>query len=80
MKIQLNTDSRLSLRTNMHAGISSRLGQMPPVKGLPTGTVVELTPKECTYLGGTVKYWDGCGTLMKCVAANGREMCIDELS
>ncbi len=47
----------------------------------PGTVVVELTVKECVWLGGTVTFWASCGTtLMKCVGASGREMCIDELA
>jgi hypothetical protein len=42
---------------------------------------VDLSVSECTWLGGSVVYHAGCGTtLMKCVAANGREMCIDKIA
>lgn len=50
------------------------------IKGQTGQFVVELTPQECTFLGGTVVYWAWCSdTYMKCVASNGREMCVDEL-
>lgn len=50
------------------------------IKGQTGQFVVELTPQECTFLGGTVVYWPHCAdTYMKCVASNGREMCVDEL-
>lgn len=50
------------------------------IKGQTGQFVVELTPQECTFLGGSVVYWPWCsGTYMKCVASNGREMCVDEL-
>jgi hypothetical protein len=40
--------------------------------------VVNLSVSECTWLGGTVTFWSSCQTTnMKCVGANGREMCID---
>jgi hypothetical protein len=46
----------------------------------PGQVVVNLSVTECTYLGGRVEYWSSCGTTnMKCVAANGHEMCIDEI-
>jgi hypothetical protein len=53
-----------------------------PVRVDTTGTlVVALTVKECTWLGGSVVYWSSCGgTLMKCVGASGREMCIDKIA
>jgi hypothetical protein len=41
--------------------------------------VVNLTPRECHFLGGKIEYWESCGvTGLKCVASNGNEMCIDE--
>ncbi len=46
----------------------------------PDVAPVELTVSECTWLGGSVVFWASCGgTLMKCVGANGRETCIDEI-
>jgi len=48
--------------------------------GQPGQFTVELTVSECTWLGGKVTYWGNCeGTQMKCTAANGREMCVDEV-
>ncbi len=57
-----------------------RVGQWPAKLGGPGGIVVELSVTECTWLGGSVVFHAGCGTtLMKCVAPNGHEMCIDEI-
>ena len=59
-----------------------RVHEWPEVLGPhgPGQVVVQLTVSECTYLGGSVQYWSSCGgTFMKCVAANGHEMCIDEV-
>jgi hypothetical protein len=59
-----------------------RVHEWPEVLGGhgPGQVVVELTVSECTYLGGSVQYWSSCGgTNMKCVAANGHEMCIDQI-
>jgi len=55
-----------------------------PDKLLPGGGggqfVVELTVRECLFLGGKVEIWDDCGTTgLKCVGQNGNEMCIDEI-
>ena len=50
------------------------------IKGQPGSIVVDLTVSECTWLGGKVEYWASCGgTSMKCVGANGREICITEI-
>lgn len=44
------------------------------------GIAIPLTTQECTWLGGKVVYGSNCeGTLQKCVAENGREMCISEV-
>ena len=63
--------------------LAKRIDQWP-TQVSPTGsgsTVVALTVRECTWLGGTVVFWASCGTtLMKCVGANGREMCIDKIA
>ena len=44
-----------------------------------SGTVVELTASECTWLGGTVVFWGNCaGEYQKCIGSNGHEACITE--
>jgi hypothetical protein len=54
--------------------------EWPEVAGQPGTIAVPLTVSECVWLGGTVVYHSSCGTtLMKCVGANGREMCIDKV-
>jgi len=60
---------------------TKQMNKWPTKVAVHPGTfVVDLTVSECIWLGGKVVYWDGCeGTLMKCVAENGREMCISEV-
>jgi len=69
---------RLPARNVLYA--QKNVSKWPGRAGLPGGMVVALTVSECTWLGGKVEYWSSCeGTLMKCVGANGHEMCIDTI-